>query len=144
MSDYKKDFKQFVKKTEGKLSEGAKKGAEFAKKKAPKAVDFVKDKADKTTEFAKENASKAIDLTKKGAGKAADFAKKSAPVVKDFAKSVGEEIHDAGVEAKDFAKEKIDAYKNRNNIKVYTSSDVINYEPSYESNDKNINDDSEK
>ncbi len=117
MSDYQKDFKQFVKEVGEKLSENAKKGAEFAKEKAPKAVDF-----------AKENASKAANLAKKGADKAADFAKKSAPVVKDFAKSVGEELHDAGVEVKDFAREKIDAYKNRNNIKVYTSSDVINYE----------------
>lgn len=125
MSDYKKSFKQFVKSAEEKLSDGAKKGADFVREKAPKAAHFAKNGADKVTGFAKENASKA-----------AGFAKKSAPVVKDFAKSVGEELHDAGVEIKEFASEKVNAYKNRNNIKVYTSSDVINYESPSEINNK--------
>lgn len=136
MSDYKKDIQQFAKKAGETISESAKKGAEFAKEKAPKAIGLAKKGTDKATEFAKENASKAACLAKKGTDKAADFAKKSAPVVKDFAKSVGEELHDAGIEVKDFAREKIDAYKNRSNIKVYTSSDVINYESTSDSDDK--------
>lgn len=125
MPDYKKGFQKFARNVGETISEGAKKSTDFVREKAPKAAYYAKSGANKVTDFAKENASKA-----------ADFVKKSAPVVKDFAKSVGEELYSAGVEVKDFASEKIDAYKNRNNLKVYTSSDVINYEPPSESNEE--------
>ncbi len=106
MSDYKKDILNFAKKAEEKVKDGADKGVKLAKGKAPKAVDFAKKSADKASKFAKEKA----------------------PVVKDFAKDVGNELHDAGVEAKDFATNKYNEYKNRNHIKVHTTKDVVGTE----------------
>ncbi|MCD7728047.1 MAG: hypothetical protein LUH57_06870 [Ruminococcus sp.] len=106
MSDYKKDILNFARKAEEKVKDGADKGVKLAKEKAPKAVDFAKKSADKASKFAKEKA----------------------PVVKDFAKDVGNELYDAGVEAKDYATNKYNEYKNRNHIKVSTTKDVINTE----------------
>lgn len=110
------------------LKELAHKAENAAQKGAEKVTDFAKENAPKVSRFAKDNAPKVKALAKKGADKAVDVAKKSAPVVKDIAKSVGEELRVAGGEVKDFAGEKINEYKNRKNIKVYTTSDVADYD----------------
>lgn len=99
-------LKDFSSKAGEKISDGAKAGVRIAKENAPKVADMAKKGADKTVKFAKENA----------------------PKVKSFAKDVKDELVDAGSQVKDFAKTKYSEHKNRNNIKVYSTKDVINYE----------------
>lgn len=93
------------------------------------AESVVSQNVEKATKFAKENAPKVKDFVKKSYNKANDISKKTAPVVKDFAKRVGEEIYDAGVQVKDFTTSAIHNYKNRNNVKVYNTKDVVDCEP---------------
>lgn len=100
------NLKDFSNKAGEKISEGAKAGIRIAKENAPKVAD----------------------MAKKGADKTAEFARKNAPKVKSFAKNVKEDLLDTGTQVKEYAKAKYSEHKNRNNIKVYSTKDVVNYE----------------